>query len=68
LIVIRGLPIDGTARLMRVPLGRGPEEPVLKRVWPLLWSVTDTGIVFLTREPDFDAIDMYRFSEMVLRC
>jgi hypothetical protein len=32
-------------------------------VRPLLWSVTDTGIVFLTREPDFDAIDVYRFSD-----
>ena len=58
-----GLPIGGTARLMRAPLGGGPEELVLEGVRPLLWSVTDTGIVFLTREPDFDAIDVYRFSD-----
>jgi hypothetical protein len=35
----------------------------LDRVRPFLWSVTDTGIVFVTREPDFDAIDVYRFSD-----
>jgi Tol biopolymer transport system component len=55
--------IAGTARLMRAPVGGGPEEVVLERVRPFLWSVTDTGIVFLTREADFDAIDVYRFSD-----
>jgi Tol biopolymer transport system component len=58
-----GLPIDGAARLMRAPLAGGEEELVLERVRPFLWSVTDTGIVFVTREPDYDAIDMYRFSD-----
>jgi Tol biopolymer transport system component len=58
-----GLPIGGTARLMRLPLGGGQEELVLDRVRPFLWSVTDRGIVFVTREPDFDAIDVYRFSD-----
>jgi Tol biopolymer transport system component len=58
-----GLTIEGTARLMRVPVGGGQEELVLERVQPFLWSVTDTGIVFVTREPDFDAIDVYRFSD-----
>jgi hypothetical protein len=57
------LPIGGTARLMRLPLDGGHEEPVLERVRPFLWSVTDTGIVFVTRESEFDAIDMYRFSD-----
>ena len=56
-----GAPI--VARLMRAPLAGGQEEPVLERVWPFLWSVTDTGIVFVTREPDFDAVDSYRFSD-----
>ena len=56
-----GAPI--VARLMRVPLGGGHEEPVLEHVRPFLWSVTDAGIVFVTREPEFDAIDMYRFSD-----
>jgi Tol biopolymer transport system component len=58
-----GLAIGGTARLMRLPLGGGPEELVIDRVRPFQWSVTDTGIVFVTREPDFDAIDVYRFSD-----
>ena len=57
------LAIGGTARLMRLPLAGGQEELVLERVRPFLWSVTDTGIVFVTREPDFDAIDVYRFSD-----
>ena len=30
---------------------------MLTRIRPFLWSVTDTGIVFVTREPDFDAIE-----------
>jgi Tol biopolymer transport system component len=58
-----GLAIDGTARLMRLPLGGGQEEAVLERVRPFLWSVTDTGILFVTREQDFDAIDVFRFSD-----
>ena len=58
-----GLAIDGTARLMRLPLGGGQEELVLEQLRPFLWSVTDTGIVFVTRERDFDAIDLYRFSD-----
>jgi Tol biopolymer transport system component len=58
-----GLAIGSTARLMRLPLEGGSEEVVLERVRPFLWSVTETGIVFVTREADFDAIDIYRFSE-----
>ena len=50
-------------RVMRVPVGGGQAELVLEHVWPFLWAVTDTGIVFVTREPDFDTIDLYRFSE-----
>ena len=58
-----GLAIGGAARLMRLPLVGGQEELVLERVRPFLWSVTETGIVFVTREPSFDAIDVYRFSD-----
>ncbi len=36
---------------------------MLERIRPFLWSVTDTGIVFVSREPDFDAIDVYRFRD-----
>ena len=48
---------------MRVPLAGGPEELVVERVRPFLWSVTERAIVFVTREPDFDAIDEYRFAD-----
>ena len=36
---------------------------MLERVRPFLWSVMDTGIVFVTREQDSDAIDVYRFTD-----
>jgi hypothetical protein len=48
---------------MRVPVAGGPLDVVLERVWPFLWAVTDTGIVFVTREADYDAIDAYRLSD-----
>ena len=58
-----GLAIGGTARVMRAPLAGGPAAAVVDGVRPFLWSVTDSGIVFLTREPDSDAIHLYRFSD-----
>ena len=58
-----GAPLGIPTRLMRVPLAGGPEEPVLERVRAFLWSVTDAGIVFVTREQDSDAIDVYRFTD-----
>jgi Tol biopolymer transport system component len=58
-----GLAVNDTARLMRLPRDGGAEELVLDRVRPFLWSVTDTGIVFATREQDVDAVDVYRFSD-----
>jgi hypothetical protein len=36
---------------------------VLEGIRPFQWSVTDSGIVFVTREADFDAIDRYGFSD-----
>jgi Tol biopolymer transport system component len=57
------LAVDGTARLIRAPLAGGQQELVLERIRPFLWSVTDQGILFLQREPDFDAINLYRFSD-----
>ena len=53
----------GTARLMRAPVDGGPETPVLDGVRPFLWAVAESSIVFVTRGPDFDAIDSYRFSD-----
>ena len=55
--------INPTARLMRLSLAGGKEEQVLERVRPFEWSATDTGIVFVTRELDFDAIDVYGFAD-----
>ena len=51
------------ARLMRLPLIGGHEEPVLDRLRPFLWSVMDAGIVYVASESDFDAIDVYRFGD-----
>ena len=48
---------------MRLPLAGGHEQVLLEHIRPFLWSVTVTGIVFVTRESDFDAIDAYRFSD-----
>jgi Tol biopolymer transport system component len=55
--------INPAARLMRLPRAGGHEELVLASVRPFVWSVTDTGIAFVTSERDFDAIDMYAFSD-----
>jgi Tol biopolymer transport system component len=55
--------INATARLMRLPLGGGREELLLEHVRPFAWAVTDRAIVFVTSERDFDAIDVYRFSD-----
>jgi Tol biopolymer transport system component len=52
----------GTARLMRVPSGGGPETAVLDGLTPDWWSVSDDGVLFISREPEFDAIDRYSFS------
>jgi Tol biopolymer transport system component len=49
--------------VIRMPVGGGQAERVLEHVWPLLWAITDTGIAFITHEPDFDAFDVYRFSD-----
>src|SRR6266540_63102 len=62
----RSIPGDGatgTARLMRVPVGAGREVAILGGITPLWWSVTETGILFLTRESEYDAIDRYCFSD-----
>lgn len=54
---------NATTRLMRLTLADGREEGLLERVRPFAWSVTDTGIVFVTTERDFDAIDVYGFAD-----
>ena len=53
-----GLSVNRTAKLMRAPLAGGREELVRSSTLAVSgWSVTDTGIAFVTREPDFDAIE-----------
>lgn len=58
-----GLAADGTANLVRSRVDGGDEHVVVEHVRPFLWSVTDNGIMFVTREPDFDAMDVYGFSD-----
>ena len=57
------LATGGAARVMRLPLAGGRAEPVVEGVRPFLWAVTDTGIVFVNRGKDYDAIDAYTFSD-----
>jgi Tol biopolymer transport system component/DNA-binding winged helix-turn-helix (wHTH) protein len=60
-----GMSQPGT--LKHVPTDGGGEVAVLDRVRFGLWSVTDEGIVFLTVERDFDALDFYAFSDRRVR-
>ena len=50
-----------------MPVGGGEEVTVLDGIRLGLWSVTDRGIVFLTIEPQSDAIDFYDFSNRKVR-
>ena len=47
-------------RLMQIPIDGGGERVVLERLMRSHWAVTAKGIFFLTREPEFDALDLYR--------
>jgi hypothetical protein len=47
----------GRRRITGIP---SPNRAFIRPI--VLWSVRNIGIVFVTREPDFDAIDLYRFS------
>jgi Tol biopolymer transport system component len=59
--------VNGTSRLMQVPVAGGKEAVVLDRVRFGLWSVTQGGIVFLTVGADADEIDFYRFGDREVR-
>ena len=59
--------VSGSSTLKSVPVRGGPEVPVLDGVRLFLWSVTDRGIVFLTIEPETDAIDFYDFGNRKVR-
>jgi Tol biopolymer transport system component len=49
-------------KLKRRLIADGSESVVLEAVHPFWWSVAKQGIYFLTREPDFDAIDFLDFN------
>jgi Tol biopolymer transport system component len=55
--------LAGASKLMQVPVGGGPEMALLGGLTTFWWSVADTGIFFITREPGFDAIDRYNFND-----
>jgi tricorn protease-like protein len=53
----------GKARLMRVPVTGGDETAVLDGLTPMWWSVASSGIFFITRDSQSDAIDRYDFHD-----
>ena len=55
--------VSGSSTLKAVPVGGGEEVTVIDGVRFGLWSVTDRGIVFVTIEPEADAIDFYAFGD-----
>jgi Tol biopolymer transport system component len=55
--------MGGTAKLMRALVDGGQENVVLEHIRPFLWSVTEKAILFVTRESDFDALDIDRVSD-----
>jgi hypothetical protein len=59
--------VSGSITLKAVPVGGGEESKVIDGVRFGLWSVTDRGIVFVTIEPETDAIDFYAFADRTLR-
>jgi len=48
---------------MQVPVGGGAEITLLSGLTTFWWSVADSGIFFITRESEFDAIDRYNFGD-----
>ena len=55
--------LSGSSRLMKVSADGGEEVVVLDAVRLSLWRVVEQGIVFVTVEPQADAIDFYSFSD-----
>ena len=53
----------GAAKLMRVSVGRGSEIELLSGLTTFWWKVARSGVYFIVRESDFDAIDRYSFSD-----
>jgi hypothetical protein len=49
-------------------VGGGPEVGLVGGFTPFWWSVTETGIYFLAREPDFDAVNLYDPATQKVTC
>ena len=49
-------------KLKQIPVDGGEEKVVLEGVMGSQWAVTEKGIIFLTREAEFDALDLYRLA------
>jgi hypothetical protein len=65
----RPIPGDGAAgksRLMQVGTGGGAETALFSGITPLWWSVTNTGILFVARESEYDAMDRYNFRDRTI--
>ena len=54
---------SSTSRLMSIPAAGGDESPLTDGIRIHLWSPVPDGIVFVSLEPDADALDLYRFSD-----
>ena len=48
---------------MQVPAGGGPEIALLSGLTTFWWTVAPSGIYFIVRESDFDAIDHYSYGD-----
>jgi Tol biopolymer transport system component len=53
----------GATKLMQVPVGGGAETTLRSGLTTFWWSVAHPGIYFITREPEFDAIDRFNFDD-----
>jgi len=55
--------IAAASTLMKMPVSGGREETVLENVPAFAWSVTQKGVFFVSREREYDAVDLYRFGD-----
>jgi Tol biopolymer transport system component len=56
----------GTRWISKLKMARADgseEQVVINRARSGLWAVTSRGVLFLSIEPDFDAIDLYQFPD-----
>jgi hypothetical protein len=55
--------IAAPSKLLRLSVKSGEEVTVLESVPPFAWSVTETGILIVTREQDYDVVNSYLFAD-----